>query len=83
MEELSKRIIIQWLNNKDEKLVKVLDFELKDGFWCLKPTEWLGPERFATVAVVMRDLHGEYASCYGVGSHFRVPVKNPVKYWRH
>jgi Zn ribbon nucleic-acid-binding protein len=82
-EDLAKNIIVQWLKNRDEKLLKVLEFELKDGCWCLKPTEFLGPERFANIASALSDLHGKYVSCYGAGSHFSVPVKNPVKYWRH
>jgi len=55
-----------------EDLLKLLDFEKREGFIMIKPKGILGSDNFARIAEIVRGLGGEYISA-GRESHFRVP----------
>lgn len=54
-----------------EEQVNRLSITEKDGYWIIKPKQFLGSEMFAAVGYTVRGLGGEYISA-GRDSHFRV-----------
>jgi hypothetical protein len=57
-----------------ENLRHLLVFEEKEGFYIIKPRQFLGSENFARIADIVKTKGGEYISS-GKNSHFRIPVK--------
>ena len=57
-----------------EDLALMLSFNLKDGYWIIKPKQFLGSENFAKIASTVRGLGGEYVSA-GQNSHFKLKDK--------
>jgi hypothetical protein len=53
-------------------LEPLLIFEDEGDIIMITPKEFLGSERFAEVAAVVRNLGGEYVSA-GKNSHFKIP----------
>ena len=61
-----------------EDLEKLLKFEDKGEFIMIKPSAFLGSEKFARIADIVRNrFNGDYVSL-GKESHFRVPKKQEV-----
>lgn len=57
-----------------ESLRQLLSFEEKEGFYIIKPRQFLGSENFAKIADIVKTKGGEYISS-GKNSHFRIPIK--------
>ncbi len=57
-----------------EDLEDLLSFEEKEDYIVIKPRQFLGSDKFAKIASVVRETGGEYVSA-GKESHFRIPKK--------
>jgi len=57
-----------------EDLEALLSFEEKEDYIVIKPRQFLGSDKFAKIASVVRETGGEYVSA-GKESHFRIPKK--------
>jgi len=57
-----------------EDLETLLSFEEKEDYIVIKPRQFLGSDKFAKIASVVRETGGEYVSA-GKESHFRIPKK--------
>jgi hypothetical protein len=60
--------------NFPEDLESLLNFEETQDLIIIKPRQYLGSEKFAEIASVVRGIGGDYVSA-GKQSHFRVPKK--------
>jgi hypothetical protein len=56
-----------------EDLRTLLSFEHKEGFFIIKPRQFLGSENFAKIADIVKAHGGDYVSA-GKESHFRIPT---------
>ncbi len=54
------------------ELRELLSFTQKEGYYIIKPHQFLGSDNFAKIAAIVRGAGGEYISA-GKGSYFRVP----------
>ncbi len=57
-----------------QELEGYLTFALEGENWIVKPKQFLGAERFAEIAKIVRNAGGDYVSA-GRESHFRIPAK--------
>jgi len=57
-----------------EDLRKLLSFEQGNGCFVIKPRQFLGSEKFAKIAQIVRGAGGDYKSA-GKDSHFKIPLK--------
>ena len=56
------------------ELRELLSFEQGDGCFVIKPRQFLGSEKFAKIAQIVRGAGGDYISA-GKDSHFKIPLK--------
>lgn len=60
-----------------EDIAQRLSFTQKDGYWIIKPKQFLGSEIFAKIATTVKGIGGDYVSA-GRDSHFKTPIKKGV-----
>jgi hypothetical protein len=56
------------------ELRELLSFEQGNGCFVIKPRQFLGSEKFAKIAQIVRGAGGDYKSA-GKDSHFKIPLK--------